>query len=476
MTDIDIMTAMNQSVISKITEFKNKEIKKEDLNHFMFVNLSYILQKKKKIQAKNDKIKQKQNIEINKSLSKIKSYNGNFIFNSDELQSKPIMNKLVNPSLDVYIPLSEISYTTEIKLKEDKNGKKRFDESFLLKNKEQNEVENEDKETVFVEGPITFNKFNNECNKFIYGTNYMNSINAQFIDLINKSDEDLINKKGANDQYNTNLFYELINSFDEGDREDFDNDCINHDFKSIKSSFYFDDIFNRKSKQRNSYENYINLSSTSNSTSINSYSHSFGGSQGENKDVYLSEFSNYMTYEAFKKYTTKMSVDFLRYMLVLYSNSMTKSKKSFYMEEKMFLNLMKSFILKIGICSKKLYEKIFQSLLNNSEKEKENICSFEKFLKAFLQILKFKDENNILKYKFILSLFRLGEEDINVKHINIFMQLLKGESVYEIDLWNELNKGLVQRYDRIYPNDPDNFRFDKMLICLESFFDKTYKH
>ena len=76
-----------------------------------------------------------------------------------------------------------------------------------------------------------------------------------------------------------------------------------------------------------------------------------------------------------------------------------------------------------------------------------------------------------------MSLFRLGEEDLNVKHVNIFMQLLKGESVYDSDLWDELNKNLVQRYDRIYPNDPEkSFRFDKMLICLETFFDKTGKH
>ena len=174
-----------------------------------------------------------------------------------------------------------------------------------------------------------------------------------------------------------------------------------------------------------------------------------------------------------------MSVDYLRYMLIVYSNTISKSKKSFYMEGKMFINLMKSFILKMGISSKKLYEKIVQSLINSKwEKENdiENICSFEDFLKGFSQVLKLKDENNVLKYKFILSLFRLRDEDINVKHINIFMQLIKGEEVYDVELWDELNRFLVQRYDRIYPNDPDNFRFDKMLICLESFFEKKDKH
>ena len=117
---------------------------------------------------------------------------------------------------------------------------------------------------------------------------------------------------------------------------------------------------------------------------------------------------------------------------------------------------------------------MFQILINCLDKEK--ICSFENFLKSFSQILKFKEENSVIKYKFIMSLFRLGEEDINVKHINIFLQLIKGEAMYDIDIWDELNRGLVLKYDKIYPNDPgNNFRFDKMLICLESFFDKNGK-
>ena len=479
MTEIQIMNAMNQSVINKITEFKNKEIKKEDLNHFMFVNLSYILNQRKRIQKKNDKIIKEQNVEIKSTLSKIKSYNGNFVFNSEELESKPVMKKLLNPSLDVYIPLSEISYTTEMKMCDDKSGKKRFNEEFLLKNQEQNELENEDKEIQFEEAPITFIKFDTEYEKFIYGNNYINFVNDKYTTLFNNSEKDLMIKKEDDEQYNTNLFYELINSFDEGDKEDLDNDGIDLDFKKFKSSFYLDDIFNRKSFKRNSYENYINLSSFSNSTSIGSNSRSVGGSVIFNKSVYETEFSNYLPYDTFKKNVKQMSIDYLRYMLVVYSNAITKSKKWFYCEDKMFINSMKAFILKIGISSKKIYEKIIQSLLNTSEKEKnkDNICSFEKFLKGFSQILKLKEENNILKYRFLLSIFRLGEEDINVKHINIFMQLLKGETVYEMDLWDDLNKSLVQRYDRIYPNDTsNNFRYDKILICLETFFDKYGKH
>ena len=480
MTDILIMNAMNSSVIGKITQFKNNEIKKEDLNRFMLINLSYILHKKEKIQIKNDRIKKEQNIEIQNTLSKIKSYNGNFIFNSDELKNKPIMKKLVNPCLDNYIPMSEISYTTEIKLNKDKSGKNKFNESFLLKYEDKDDSENEEKEINFEEAPITFNKFNNERNKFNYGTNYKKLVCDNFVQLINKSDEEIISKKESTDDYSSNLFYELINSFDEGDKEDLDNDDIIFDFKKFKSSFYLDDIFNRKSVKRNSYENYRNLSAGSKSTSIGSSSHSVGGAQLVNREIYENEFSSYMPYDAFKKNVSKMSVDYLRYMLVIYSNNLSKSKKSFYMEDKMFVNLMKAFLLKIGISYKKIYEKVLQiMIINNKEKEKDKtgICSFEKFLKGFAQILNLKDENKIIKYKFILSIFRLKDENINVKHINIFMQLIKGELLFDVDLWDDLNRWLVQRYDKIYFNDTDNnFKFDKLLICLETFFDKNGKH
>ena len=484
MTEIQIMNAMNQSVINKITEFKNKEIKKEDLNNFMFVNLSYILRQRRKIKNRNEKIKKSQDIEVKNALAKVKSFNGILVFNSDELESKPIMNKLVNPTLDVYIPLSEISYTTEMKMYNEQSGANAFNEKILVKNQEQKEPETDDKDDtdekqiLFEEPPITFIKFQNDYKKIQYGDDYLSAVSDNFITIINKSDEDLINKKEGNEEYNTNLFYELINSFDEGDKEDFNNNGIDIDFKKFKSTFYFDDYtLNRKSYKRNSYENYINLSSFSKSTSFDSCSRSVGGSIIISKNVYESEFANYMTYDVFKKNAKQMSIDYLRYMLIFYSDTMTKSKKFFYCEEQMFLSCMKSFLLKIGVSSKKLYEKIFQSFENVKEKQKDIICSFPNFLKIFSQILKLKEENIILKYKFILSLFRLGEEDLNVKHVNIFMQLLKGESVYDSDLWDELNKNLVQRYDRIYPNDPEIcFRFDKMLICLETFFDKTGKH
>ena len=487
MTQIQIVNAMNQSVVNKLTSFNNQEIKKEELNKFLFINLTYILKKKKEINSKNDKIKKEQEKEIKKSLSKIKTYcTEKMVFNSEELENKPIMKKMINQSLELYIPLSEISYTTEIKFYNEKCGYSIFNESILFQNIEEEkekEINNDDKKIIFKEAPISFNKFVIEKDKDKYKENYFDHVNENFVDLINNFDEDTILKKDDNDQYNTNLFNELINSFDEGDKEDPDLDkenkenkesIINPDFKDIKSNFYFDDVFTRKSSKRSSRDiyNYITLSTISDSTSFGSGSNSLSLNHQTYLPIYESEFASYLSYEAFKKNIKKMNVDYLRYMLVIYNNYITKSKKWFYSEEKMFINLIKNFVLKIGISSKKLYEKFFQNLINI----KLNSFSFEKFLKFFSQILKFKEENIVLKYKFIIYLLTHDEEDINIKHINIFFQLIKGEAMFDINLWDELNKGLISRYDKIYDkNSENNFRFDKMIICLESFFDKDGK-
>ena len=110
-------------------------------------------------------------------------------------------------------------------------------------------------------------------------------------------------------------------------------------------------------------------------------------------------------------------------------------------------------------------------------KNKESIYSFENFANIFLTILKQKDEYLVLKYIFILSLFRFREEDINVKHINIFLQLIKGKLVYNNDIYDELSHNLIQRYDRLYSDEVGTtFKYSNILLCLETFFDKKTNH
>ena len=507
MTDIQIINSMNQSIISKITDFKNKEIKKNDLNSFMLLNLCHILKTTKKIKEKNDIIKKKQEIEIQKSLSKIKSYHGNIKYDPKELQTNPIMSKLLNPTLESYIPISEISYSTEIQFYKKNSDKCNFNESILFKKKGKKDSENEEKELDFEEPPIIFlknsinlekirekNYINLNINKHPF--NNINIINENknekkenkkyendLIELINKDDEELFKNEDNENQYKNLLFIELTSSFDDDNKDDIgnndDNNNIQLDFKKIESLFYLDDIFlNQRLSKRNSSDIYNNFSSISDSTSFGSRNTS--GCEGKvlvNKEIYQNEFVNYMSYEFFKKCFEQMSIDYLRYMLVIYSNAITASKKCFFCEDKMFINIMKSFVLKVGISSKKFYEKIIQNLLNNCGHDGDNLCNFENFLKSFASILKLKDENSVLKYKFIISLFRFGEEDINIKHINIFLQLIRGKMVYDADIYDEFHNNLIKRYDRIYSSEIGmNFKYRNILICLESFFDKKCNH
>lgn len=478
MTDIQIINSMNKSIINKITEYKNKTIKNNELNNFMFLDLCYILKTRNKIKKKNKEIQKKQDIEIKKSLSKIKSYHGDVNYNSKELESNPIMKKLTNPTLESFIPLSEISYSTEIQLYSNSNNKDKctFNESLLFTKNEKG-AEDIEKDIDFEEPPILYLKNKNNTNKILKknSINENNNNENDILELINKDDEELFEKKECDNQCHTFLFYELTNSFEEDTKENIGNDDIDLDFKKMESLFYFDDIYlNQRLSKRNSSGFFNNVSITSGSTSFGSNNNSRGESKTNmNKELYENEFNNYMSFESFSKCCEQMSIDYLRYLLVVYSNIINTSKKCYFCEKKMFINLLKIFILKIGISSKKIYEKINSILMNN----KESIYSFENFVNIFLTILKQKDEYSVLKYIFILSLFRFREEDINVKHINVFLQLIKGKLVYNSDIYDELSHNLIQRYDRLYSDEVGTtFKFSNILLCLETFFDKKTNH
>ena len=133
---------------------------------------------------------------------------------------------------------------------------------------------------------------------------------------------------------------------------------------------------------------------------------------------------------------------------------------------------MKGFILKSGISSKKLYDKIIHNLFPN-----KNVgYSFENFVKSISTILKLKNDYSALKYKLIMSVFLYGEEEITADHIKIFLQIIKGKLIYDAEIWDKLNHSLIKKYDRIYSYDlGTNFKFQKILLCLESFFDKKLK-
>ena len=242
MSEISFVNSMNQSIINKITEFKNKEIKKDELNKYMLLNLCHILKNVNKMKAKNEDIQKRQEVEIKKSLSTIKSYHGDINYNPKELESNPIMKKVVNPTFESYIPISKISYSTEIQFYKKNSDICNFNESLLFKKIGNKELENEEKEIDFEEPPIillTRNK-NIKLKNSLFGKN---SKDDDILDLIKKDDEELFINEQNDNQNKDLLFLDLINSFDEENKEDLINDDIDLDFKKIESLFYLDDIF-----------------------------------------------------------------------------------------------------------------------------------------------------------------------------------------------------------------------------------------
>lgn len=466
MSQIEQFNSMTQSIVNKITEFKNKEITKNDLNKYMLANMSYILSSTTKIKQKNKLIDEKQYSATMKCISKIKTYHGNINFKPVELETNPIMKKLLNPTLESYIPFSELSYTTEKQFYNFYSNKKRLENDNTLPQKE--EIEDKKKEITYFESPINFTK----KHKSIDTKNNKDNI----FNLLNESD-DLLFLSSNDDETSRTIFLDnLLYSFDESNKEDPYNDDKDIFEKKIETSAFTSDeiqpIKNKTMKETFGFVNLILYNFSTSCSSRGSNGGSFGATScGDNilgNEVYEYEFKDFLTLKTFNKYSEEMNIDYIRYLLLLYKNAICFSNENIFCEDKAFSSLMKSFLLKIGLINKKYYEEIVNSLsfikiLNSN---------FEIFIKAFSKILKYKDENQIHKYKLLLYLLKPGdEEEINIKHINCFMQLIKGKYVYDEEICEDIIHNLISKYNKIYCEEASiNFNFRKILIILESFF------
>jgi hypothetical protein len=163
-----------------------------------------------------------------------------------------------------------------------------------------------------------------------------------------------------------------------------------------------------------------------------------------------------------------MNFDYLKYMLVIYTKIKNKSMLMFMCEDKMFVNLIKIFILHVGISDKKTYEDILRNLVY-----KTNI-SFENFLEIFLKILKMNEEFFINKMKFLLCLIDYDEKNIiTLKQLFIFFNFLKTKLLFDNEIYNDITNNLIPRYKILYSNfDGKTFNIKKIFIILETFFDK----
>ena len=183
------------------------------------------------------------------------------------------------------------------------------------------------------------------------------------------------------------------------------------------------------------------------------------------------------------KYINNMSN---QYIFLMYDKYKVISKKwdeakSFLNDKivlkKLFIQLLKKYILFIGISSKKFYERLIKFEIHSKEK-----FNFEHFMNIFDIIITENNRENI-RFKFLLLLDLIkknddNEENVDEKQMNNFFDLIGCEQVYINNFCEILGERLILRYKAIYnnPNIDKNtndktFNYRKIKTIMGSFLD-----
>ena len=180
---------------------------------------------------------------------------------------------------------------------------------------------------------------------------------------------------------------------------------------------------------------------------------------------YMNQMSNLYIFLMYEKYK------------IIY-RKMEKAKNILIDEvilKKLFVQMLKQYILNIGISSKKFYEKILKYELNS----KDNL-NFEHYMNIFDIILKENNkENSKFKFLFLLKIIPKDDDNnyiMNEKQINMFFDLIGCERVYIRKFCEILGEKLLLRYKVIYHKKNNNknnsnktFIYIKVKTVLESF-------
>ena len=462
MTDLEIFYNLTNNLTKNLILFKNNEISNTKLNSSMFIIMSLLLKLKKNLNKKNTEIMKIHKIALNfllekeneklKSIEQIKTINRNKkiydkrieieILNEisdEEILQKNKLNNLINPTLDFYIPFNILSLD--------------YEKDFNSINNEinNNNEENKNKISNFEDFPIQKNNFTEEEKK-----SFINDLNNNFDDDDDFNNNNFLINENLDSISFTDKKIESsnINIINENEENYFNNNNNNNNSNSINNR----NTKNNSNEIENIKEFEIINEEKFNSNLITKF---------EAQNLYKNEFKNILSEKTFNYYINYMNFDYLKYMLVIYTKIKNKSMLMFMCEDKMFLNLIKIFILHVGISDKKTYEDILRNLVY-----KTNI-SFENFLEIFLKILKMNEEFLINKMKFLLCLIDYDEKNIiQLKQLFVFFNFLKTKLLFDNEIYNDITNNLIPRYKILYPNfNGKTFNLKKIFIILETFFE-----
>ena len=335
---------------------------------------------------------------------------------------------------------------------------------------------------------IKCKKFINILDKFINDENYSNNSNIN-----NNNNNNIVNSISSNSQSENTI----INLDDEKNNISQKTFIINP--ANLKP--YINELDNnkipRKSsksgkiKQFNIFENYNSSIITSASDDKNDESYkkeeslfAFFESDDDNKKKKQSRIDikiKRILPKSALKYINKMNN---QYIFLMYERFKIISKKwdeakSFLNDEimlkKLFIQLLKRFLLDIGISSKKFYDKIIKYEIHSKE-----AFNFEHFMNVFELMLIDNNKEN-LRYKFLLLLKILSQNnDSNQilidKQMNMFFDMIECENIYIPKFCEILGEKVILRYKAIYFKEKDinegKFLYKKIRIILESFLDR----
>jgi hypothetical protein len=159
-----------------------------------------------------------------------------------------------------------------------------------------------------------------------------------------------------------------------------------------------------------------------------------------------------------------------------------QSELAFFCESKMFINTLKQFVLEIGISDKKMYDETLRGIIYLNDDYK-----FEEFLACFQKILKLKDDQLELKFKFLLAITNVnGDDVITRKQLNKFYMMLRCKRIYDEEICEEIIEHLIERYATIHASSMKGttstvvstaaaashlkMTYANMRLVLESFF------
>ena len=188
--------------------------------------------------------------------------------------------------------------------------------------------------------------------------------------------------------------------------------------------------------------------------------------------------SYYLYQKQLDFYLTNIGKDYLNLMMEHYNNIQSQISELFdaQMCKNLFIKLFKSFLLEFGISHKQFYQEILRHIAFQRE-----MISFGDFIQSFNPILELKLNAGVIKMRFLLFIFQIDNKNdyLTLREVHIFFIMIKRRLPYEEEITEEICDDLIRRYEVIFFNEEKNnlvkgrYNIKKLATVLETFYNNN---